>query len=76
MADINEKWDDNVAGKWFVDKSCILCSVCATVAPDNFRESEQGDHDVVYKQPENDHELAACKDAKEQCPVESIGIAD
>jgi ferredoxin len=76
MADINEKWDDNVAGKWFVDKSCILCSVCATVAPDNFRESEQGDHDVVYKQPENDQELAACKDAKEQCPVESIGIAD
>jgi ferredoxin len=31
---------------------------------------------VVYKQPENDQELAACKDAKEQCPVESIGIAD
>jgi ferredoxin len=76
MADINEKWDDNVAGKWFVDKSCILCSVCATVAPDNFRESEQGDHDVVYKQPENDQELAACKDAKEQCPVESIGVAE
>jgi len=76
MADINEKWDDNVAGKWFVDKSCILCSVCATVAPDNFRESEQGDHDVVYKQPITDQELAACKDAKEQCPVESIGIAD
>lgn len=76
MADINEKWDDNVAGKWFVDKSCILCSVCATVAPDNFRESEQGDHDIVYKQPSNDQELAACKDAKEQCPVESIGVAD
>lgn len=73
MANPADRWEDNTAGTWFVDKQCILCSVCATVAPDNFRESDAGDHDVVFKQPENDQEIAQCKDAMEQCPVEAIG---
>lgn len=73
MADAGEKWEDNVEGSWYVDKSCILCSVCVDLAPNNFQESEDGDHDVVYKQPENDEELEACKEAMEQCPVDCIG---
>ncbi len=73
MANIDEKWEDNVPGEFYVDKECILCSLCVDVAPENFRESEDGDHDVVYKQPENDEERAACMDAMEQCPVDSIG---
>lgn len=73
MANAADKWEDNSAGKWYVDKQCILCSVCATVAPDNFRESAAGDHDIVYKQPSSDAEIAQCEDAKTQCPVEAIG---
>lgn len=73
MADPNDKWEDNVSGTWFVDKSCILCSLCVELAPENFMESEDGDHDFVYKQPEGDEELAQCSEAMEQCPVESIG---
>ena len=73
MANVDEKWDDNVPGAFFVDKECILCSLCVDVAPENFKESDEGDHDVVYKQPENDEELEACRDAMEQCPVDSIG---
>jgi len=73
MADPTDKWEDNVDGKWYVDKQCILCSLCHELAPDNFKESEDGDHDHVYKQPENDDELALCKEAMEQCPVEAIG---
>ncbi|MFH0943867.1 MAG: ferredoxin [Planctomycetota bacterium] len=73
MADVAEKWEDNKEGTWFVDKQCILCSLCVDLAPSNFKESDDGDHDVVFKQPENDEELEQCKEALEQCPVEAIG---
>ncbi|NUP89625.1 MAG: ferredoxin [Candidatus Sumerlaeia bacterium] len=73
MADVGEKWEDNVAGPWYVDKSCILCSLCVDLAPNNFKESEAGDHDFVYKQPETPEEEAACQEALEQCPVNCIG---
>jgi ferredoxin len=73
MADPNEKWGDNVPGKFYVDKECILCSLCCDLAPNNFKESGEGDHDIVYKQPEGEEELKQCADALEQCPVEAIG---
>ena len=73
MADLNERWDDNAAGKYYIDKNCILCSLCVEQAPGMFRESEQGDHDIVYKQPGNEEEEMMMKDIVEQCPVEAIG---
>lgn len=73
MANRDEKWGDNVLGTFYVDKECILCSLCSDLAPNNFKESEEGDHDIVYKQPANDEELKQCADALEQCPVEAIG---
>ncbi len=76
MADELQRWEDNVAGRWYVDKTCILCSLCSDLAPKNFRESKDGDHDVVYKQPANAEELAQSEQAKLQCPVEAIGDDD
>ncbi len=73
MAEIARRWQDNVAGRFYVDKECILCTLCHEIAPDNFRESEQADHDVVYKQPTNDQELSQCIEAMDSCPVEAIG---
>ncbi len=73
MADVAEKWEDNVAGEWFVDKACILCSLCVDLAPNNFKESDDGDHDIIFKQPDTDEEKEQCKEALEQCPVEAIG---
>ncbi len=73
VANRDEKWEDNVGGSFYVDKECILCSLCVDIAPDNFKESDDGDHDVVYKQPENEDERSACLDAMEQCPVDAIG---
>lgn len=73
MANANDKWDDNTSGEWFVDKTCILCSLCVQLAPNNFRESDAGDHDTVYKQPENGEERSQCDEARTQCPVEAIG---
>ena len=73
MADKTQRWADNVAGTWYVDKACILCSLCSDLAPKNFRESKDGDHDVVFKQPESAEELAEAEQARLQCPVEAIG---
>lgn len=73
MANVAEKWEDSIPGNYYVDKSCIFCNLCMEVAPKNFKESDQGDHDIVYKQPASEEEFMQCKDAVEQCPVEAIG---
>jgi ferredoxin len=73
MADRSLKWEDNVPGRFYVDKECILCSLCSDIAPANFKESSEGDHDHVYKQPETPEELEKCRDAMKQCPVDAIG---
>ncbi len=73
MANRNDKWHDNLPGAFYVDKECILCSLCSELAPNNFKESADSDHDIVYKQPETPEEVKACRDAMEQCPVEAIG---
>ncbi|MBW1881113.1 MAG: ferredoxin [Deltaproteobacteria bacterium] len=82
MADPVDKWDDNVGGEahldgrrvsFYVDRECILCSVCSDAAPESFRMSEEEDHDICFKQPANSDELARCDEAMENCPVEAIG---
>ena len=82
MADNTEQWEDNISGfsifagkkvSFYVDRECILCSVCSDAAPNNFRMSDEEDHDVCYKQPENEEELEQCYEALENCPVEAIG---
>ena len=47
MADVNDKFPDNVPGPFCVDTQCILCHLCSDTAPDFFAESEDGDHDFV-----------------------------
>ncbi|MBL0691553.1 MAG: ferredoxin [SAR324 cluster bacterium] len=73
MADIKRRYKDNVAGRFFVDENCIYCGLCAAIAPNSFKLSSKKDHDIVYKQPENDVELANCQEAKSVCPVDAIG---
>lgn len=73
MAEINERYEDNVPGRWYVDKKCILCSVCSEAAPLNFKESPDGDHDHVFKQPGSEDEERQCEEAMASCPVEAIG---
>ena len=73
MADKSTRWEDNAPGEFYVDGECILCALCVEMAPENFKESEAGDHDVLYKQPENDDERAKVVEAMENCPVNSIG---
>lgn len=73
MANIAERWEDNITGKYYVDKSCIFCNLCIELAPNNLINSPQNDHVIIYKQPDSDEEISQCKEAIEQCPVEAIG---
>ncbi len=73
MADCNDKVEENVPGKYYVDSNCIDCDVCRTTAPANFKANEEEGYSYVYKQPENEEEEALCQEAMESCPVEAIG---
>jgi ferredoxin len=73
MADVANKYPENVPGKYYVDNQCIDCDLCRETAPDNFKRNEDGGYSFVYKQPESPEEEARCKEAKEGCPVEAIG---
>ncbi|NLG16663.1 MAG: ferredoxin [Fibrobacter sp.] len=73
MADIKNRVEGNVCGKYYVDTSCICCEACTSTAPGNFRMKDDGSSSMVFKQPDNDDESSACDDAKNGCPVEAIG---
>ena len=73
MAELEDKYEDNVDGEFYVDDQCIDCDLCRETAPDNFTRNEDGGYSYVYKQPENDEERALCDEAMEGCPVEAIG---
>jgi ferredoxin len=73
MADKESKATDNVAGQYYVDKTCISAKFCVSVAPNNFKMDEGGGQACVYKQPENSEEEEQVYDALAGCPVGAIG---
>ena len=73
MADVANKYPENMTGKYYVDNQCIDCDLCRETAPDNFKRNDDGGYSFVFKQPESPEEEARCKEAKEGCPVEAIG---
>lgn len=73
MADVDDKYEDNAKGKYYVDSQCIDCDVCRETAPNNFTRNDDGGYSFVTKQPENEEEEEQCAEAMEACPVEAIG---
>ena len=73
MAELEDKYKDNVAGRYFVDEQCIDCDLCREVAPTCFGRNEAEGYSFVFKQPENDEEEELCQEAMDGCPVEAIG---
>jgi ferredoxin len=73
MADLANKYPDNIPGKYFVDDQCIDCDLCRETAPDNFTRNEDGGYSFVFRQPTAPEQEALCKEAMEGCPVEAIG---
>lgn len=73
MAEKDEKWPENVKGKFYVDEQCIDCDLCRETAPDYFTRNEDGGYSFVFKQPDSPEAEELCMEALEGCPVEAIG---
>lgn len=73
MPDKNNKFKENVLGKFYVDTDCIACDACCLAAPDHFEIHEDDGHAFVKKQPITKQELEDCQEALDTCPVEAIG---
>ena len=73
MANKENKYSDNINGRFYVDTQCIDCDLCRQTAPNNFDRNQSGGYSFVKKQPETPEEEVVCKEALEGCPVEAIG---
>ena len=73
MADIDNKYEDNAKGKFYVDEECIDCDLCRETAPNCFTRNDDGGYSFVTSQPDNDEDEELCREAMEGCPVEAIG---
>jgi ferredoxin len=64
------KHPNNAEGKYWIEQDeCVACGVCYAEAPANIRFDDATSKSYVYKQPQNDVELAAVRGAVEMCPV-------
>ena len=73
MADITQRYDDNIPGSFYVDMECIACDTCKGVSPKHFKLTEDYSHAIVFQQPTTQDDIQACIDAIDACPVDAIG---
>ena len=73
MASKDDKIEDNVPGKFYVDTQCIDCDLCRQTAPNNFARNDDKGYAYVSKQPESAEEEAQCQEGMDNCPVQAIG---
>lgn len=73
MADKQNKYPQNKAGRYYVDNECIACDACVLAAPDQFVMDEDEGHAYVVAQPTSPDDEELCVEAMEACPVEAIG---
>jgi len=74
MADRARAFPDNAPGSFFVDRDCIDCETCYTLAPEVFEDARG--HARVRRQPEGDRERRRAQMALVACPTASIGADD
>src|SRR5215471_15531110 len=73
MASLAQRYNDNAAGDFYVDRTCIDCDACRRIAPTVF--AEAADHSYVRRQPESSEERRRSLMALVACPTGSIGTA-
>lgn len=74
MAHLNLRRAENVAGDFYVDRTCIDCDTCRWMAPDVFHSA--GEQSAVYHQPANETERLKAIQALLSCPTASIGTVE
>ncbi|MDQ7083369.1 MAG: ferredoxin [Aquificota bacterium] len=71
MADLKKRLKGNAEGEFFVDSSCIDCSVCREIAPDIFGDGDETA--LVVRQPSDEDGIRRAFQALVSCPVSAIG---
>lgn len=74
MADRARAFPENAPGSFFVDRDCIDCETCYSLAPEIFEDARG--HARVRRQPEGDGERRRAQMALVACPTASIGADD
>lgn len=74
MANPKDRRDQNVAGNFYVDTSCIDCDTCRWLAPQVY--SRASAQSIVHHQPATDLERVSALEALLACPTASIGTED
>ncbi len=72
MACVDKKYAENVAGKVYVDNTCIDCDLCRVEVPEVFTRNDNG-YTYVYAQPQTPEVLEKTIEVIGNCPVEAIG---
>jgi ferredoxin len=72
MANPTERLPGNVAGKFYVDASCIDCDQCRALAPQFFTRNEDG-LSILTRQPETAEEISQVQEIMANCATSSIG---
>lgn len=73
MATFEDRWQDNASGQFYIDNTCDFCEVCMDEAPNNIKESGNGEYSIIFKQPVSEDERKDLRNAIAICPQEAIG---
>lgn len=73
MATLAERLPLNVAGRFYVDASCIDCDQCRVQAPDFFGRDPETGTSYVKHQPDTAEDVALVEQAASDCATCSIG---
>ena len=72
MAILTDRVPQNIAGKYYVDATCIDCDLCRSTAPEFYGRTEDG-LSFISKQPVSAEDIAAVEEAMDACATSSIG---
>lgn len=73
MATLTDRLPLNVAGRFYVDSSCIDCDQCRTEAPEFFARDTENGTSYVKRQPVTPDEIAEVEAVVANCATSSIG---
>lgn len=73
MATLSDRLPLNVAGRFYVDSSCIDCDQCRNEAPEFFGRDADSGTSYLIRQPDTAEEVALVQQAATNCATGSIG---
>ncbi len=73
MATVTDRLPQNVAGRYYVDSTCIDCDQCRALAPEFFGRHEESGLSFMIGHPESAEEIARVEEILATCATSSIG---